>query len=196
MISGMQFAGAALIAVLADRFVLDRCCGTRSMTTALDRTFPEAGIVPVLLAGGTAAAWVVTALVLNPLHAAYCYAPVLIAAILLLAAGGEAALARWRPFEMLNRVFGRAAVISSMLGMLVIVPAAGHPAFSFPQSTGTGILAGTAFVIISLLYNGIREKTGQAGLTCQPRLELAKECIAAGLLALVLAGVFHCNIYG
>ena len=201
MMHGLQPAGAALIAVLADRFVLDRCFGRRCMPTMLDRTFPEAGIVPVLLTGGAAAAWVIAALVLNPLRAAYCYAPVLVAVILLLATGGEAVLERWRPFEMLNRVFGRAAVISSMLGLLVIVPAAGHHAVSFSQSAAAGILTGTVFVIISLLYSGIREK---AGLTCQTRLTgtgrgseaFAKELVAAGLLALVLAGVLNLNLSG
>jgi hypothetical protein len=66
-------------------------------------------------------------------------------------------------------------------------------AVSFARSVKTAALTGMVFVAVRFLYNGVRETTGKGGRhDASPVRELA----AAGLLALVLGGIFTLNIFG
>ena len=200
MTGGPHCIGIALIVVLAERFVLD---GRLGRTPFSDRTknfaaaLADTGIIAAVLTAGAAVAWPVAALLLIPAGAVYCYAPVLMAAFLMLALAAEPVFSRWWPFFVLNRIFARAAVVSSLLGFMVLVPQMGNDArhaVAFTQSVATAALTGAVFAVTRLLYHGVRERVvyignGRAGGS------LAQELAAAGLIALVLAGISTLNFF-
>jgi Na+-translocating ferredoxin:NAD+ oxidoreductase RnfA subunit len=91
MSGGAYLIASALIAVLTERFVLDRCLGrTRLFAVSTDIRGALAGAVvtAVLLTAGTAVTWLIVAVALVPLRAVYCSATVLIAVICGLAVPG------------------------------------------------------------------------------------------------------------
>lgn len=201
MTGGTHLIGISLIVVLAERFVLEGCLGrtlfsdrTKNPAAALAGT----GIIAGMLTAGAAAAWTFTALVLIPAGAAYCYAPVLIVAFLGLALAAETVFSRFGPFPLLNRIFERAAVVSSLLGFMVLVPQMGgdvRHAVSFVQSVATAALTGAVFGVISLLYGGVRERVVYSGTRQEAGGSLARELAAAGLITLVLAGISALNFF-
>jgi Na+-translocating ferredoxin:NAD+ oxidoreductase RnfA subunit len=198
--STLLFA-VALAVVLVERFVLDRRFG-RTPFSGLSRNpaaaLADTGIAAGILTAGAALAWPVAALVLVPAHAAYCYGAVLIAAFTGLALAAKPLVARQRNYFMADRQCIRAAVVSSLLGIMVLVPqalinAGRFPAFS--QSVLTAALAAVVFAFVRFLYGGIREHLALAG-NGDERGPLVSELLTAGLTALACGGFQAFSIPG
>jgi Na+-translocating ferredoxin:NAD+ oxidoreductase RnfA subunit len=188
----------SLLAVLVDRFALDKRIGKTpfsSSSTNLVRRLPDTGIVVALLCGGAIGSWLLTSVLLIPLGAASCSLPAYLVTVLGLAMGGEALLARWWQFEVLNRIFTRAAILSSLLGAVALMPWPGdHPgaAASFLHSIKTALLTGMIFAVVRMFYDGVMEKAGVFDERQSGKL-LARELAAAALVALALGGVSAVN---
>jgi Na+-translocating ferredoxin:NAD+ oxidoreductase RnfA subunit len=181
--------GIALITVLIERFVLEGRIGRTALfaaSTNAAASLPGAGIVAGMLTAGAAGAWLTI-----PLGASWCYPIALIGVILAAALGAESAFARRCFFPVLNRIFTRAAVVSSLLGIVILVPQV-NPGLSFVKSITTALLAGAVFAVTRLLYYGVRERirNGRPGAA-----SVAQELVAAGLLALALAGISTLNFF-
>ena len=187
------FAVACAV-VLVERFVLDRRYG-RTPFSGLSSNLPAAladtGTAAGILTAGAALAWPVAALVLVPAHAVYCYGAVLIALFTGLALAVKPLAARQQDYFMADRQCVRAAVVSSLLGMMVLVPQALTGAGEFPafrQSVGTAMLAAAVFAFIRFLYGGIREHIALAG-NGDERGPFVEELLTAGLTALACGGL-------
>jgi Na+-translocating ferredoxin:NAD+ oxidoreductase RnfA subunit len=183
----------ALAVVLAERFVLDRRYGRTPFSELSSNpaaALADTGITAGILTAGAALAWPVAALVLVPAHAAWCYGAVLIAAFTGLAMAAKPLAVRQRNYLMAERQCIRAAVVSSLLGIMVLVPQALTTAGRFP-SFGRNILtaacAGVIFAFIRFLYAGIREHIALAG-NGDERGSLVAELLTAGLTALACGG--------
>ena len=179
--------GIALIAVLIERFVLDGRLGRTDFfatSTDIAASLPGAGIVAAILAVGAAGAWLTI-----PLGAAYCFPVAFIGVVLAAALAAESMLASRCFFPACNRIFTRAAIISSLLGVMAFVPQVGdttHHTVSFGKIIGTALQTGAVFAVIRLMYYGARERfvNGRPGAA-----SVIQELTAAGLLALALAVV-------
>lgn len=189
----MPLIVAALAVVLAERFVLDRRYG-RTPFSGLSRNLPAAladtGMAAGILVAGAALAWPAAALVLVPAHAAFGYGAVLVAAFAGLALAAKPLAARQQGQCMARRQCFRAAAVSSLLGIMTLVPRAftttgGFPAFG--ESVVTAACAGAVFAFIRFLYGGIREHIALAG-NGDERGTLASELLTAGLTALACGG--------
>jgi Na+-translocating ferredoxin:NAD+ oxidoreductase subunit B len=148
-------------------------------------------MVAVLLTAGAALAWPIAALVLVPAHAAYGYGAVLIAAFTGLAQAAKPLAARQRDYFMADRQCVRAAVVSSLLGIMVLVPQALTDAGRFPafwQSVRAAACAAAVFAFIRFLYGGIREHIALAG-NGHERGPLVSELLTAGLVVLACGGL-------
>jgi Na+-translocating ferredoxin:NAD+ oxidoreductase RnfA subunit len=184
---------AALAVVLAERFVLDRRYG-RTPFSELSinpaAALADTGMAAGILTAGAALAWPVAALVLFPAHAVWCYGAVLIAVFAGLALAAKPLAARRRNYCMAGRQCVRAAVVGSLLGIMVLVPQALTAAGRFPsfgRSVATAACAGAVFAFIRFLYAGIREHIALAG-NGDERGSLVAELLTAGLTALACGG--------
>jgi Na+-translocating ferredoxin:NAD+ oxidoreductase subunit B len=194
---------AALAVVLVERFVLDRRLGRPSsycLSSNSAAALADAGFVAGLLTLGAALAWPVAVFVLVPAHAEFCYGAVLVAVVSGLALAARPLLARQRNHSIDDRRCIRAAVVSSLIGIAVLVPqsiaGAGRiPAFM--QYVGTAAIASAVYVIIRFIYGGIREHMTLVGNgRSQSQSTLVSEVLTAGLTALACAGLPFLSIPG
>jgi Na+-translocating ferredoxin:NAD+ oxidoreductase RnfA subunit len=189
----MHIIGTALIAVLIERFVLEGRLGRTDLfgtSTDIAASLPGAGIVAAMLTVGTAGAWLTI-----PMGSAYCFPVALIGVILAATLAAESMLAQRYFFPACNRTFTRAAILSSLLGIMVFALQVGdttHHAVSFAKSVGAALQAGAGFAVIRLMYYGARERfvNGRLGAA-----SVAQELTAAGLLALALTGITTLRIF-
>jgi Na+-translocating ferredoxin:NAD+ oxidoreductase RnfA subunit len=195
MIGGTGIIGASLIALFTERCILDRYLGCRvciSVTGRLSRNASGAAAVVFMLIAGSSAAWFTTMEVLRPLGMEYLYTPTLIMFFLLIGFAGELLPFPRRTVAPLNAESGKAVVISSLLGVLTIVPGTG--AFSAGLSLTQAAEAGGAFFFIKMLYGVIREKSSSTK-DSSGALLYARELAVMGLLALALGGITHMNFF-
>jgi Na+-translocating ferredoxin:NAD+ oxidoreductase subunit B len=192
----------ALVVVLVERFVLDRRYGRThfsGISGDLPAVLADTGISAAILTAGTALAWPIAALALVPAHAVYCYGAVLIAVYTGLAMAAKPLVARQGNYFMADRQCIRAAVVSSLLGIMVLVPQALAEAGGFPafwQSVRTAALVAAVFAFIRFLYRGIREHIALAG-NVNERGTLVSELLTAGLIALAFdrrPGLLHSGL--
>lgn len=179
----------SLVTVLVERFILEGRLGRTALfaaSTNAAASLSGAGIVAAMLTAGAAGAWITI-----PLGASWCYPIALIGVILVVALGAESAFARKFFFPALNRIFARAAVISSLLGIVTLVPQV-NPGLSFVKTVATALLAGAVFAVVRLLYYGVRERIRNGR---PDTASVAQELAAAGLLALALAGISTLNFF-
>ena len=199
MTCGTGMIGASLIAIMAERFILDPYLGRKAMCTCsgrLAQTAAAGAAVAFMLTAAPAAAWLLTTRVLLSLGAAYLYGPLLIMLIMLFGLAGEMSLSMRRPFSSLNGEFGKTIVISSMLGFLLLVPRTGDfsQGLSLARTVATGAKAGGVFFLTTMLYNATKEKT-TFSRDSTGTLLYAHELARMGLVALVLNGIAHLNFF-
>jgi Na+-translocating ferredoxin:NAD+ oxidoreductase RnfA subunit len=201
MTGGFYLVEAALIAVLVDRFILERSMGRTRLFAASATTGQPliAGcIVTIMLAAATAGAGALDLLILLPLSAPFLFAVMLVSCIVFAAFAGEAIFSKRFPFEPVNRLFSRAAVVSSLLGLMTVVPLAREPAGGVSllfRSTATAVQGGSIYLLILFVFNGIWEKATPPA-NSRTSAALARELVAAGLLAMVLRGLSYLRLFG
>lgn len=194
MTAAAHLVPAALIAVLADRFIFERCLGSEVLPgrSALAAWAAKAGVVAGLLTLSSFFSWHIASAALLPAAADYCV-PVLVAGlIVLLSIAGELLLSKRLGLTHANRLWQRAAGLASLIALIAVVPGvslSGRFALSLAQSTGRGALAGAAFALVSGIYAGIREKEAAAAGGTRADASFARELLVAGLIALALGGI-------
>lgn len=189
MTGTMTLVAVALVAVLAERFVLDRCFG-RMPFSLLSRNSADAlydtGLIAAILTLGAALSWPLAAFVLVPARAEYGYGAVLVAALTGLAIAAEPLVARRRSYYMARRQCMRAAAVSSLIGIMVLVPQAVGDAGRFPdftRSAGAAAMAAAVYSFIRFLYGGVREHVALAEKG-EGRWPIFYWLLTAGLVAL------------
>jgi Na+-translocating ferredoxin:NAD+ oxidoreductase RnfA subunit len=199
MIIGAPIVGASLIALLIDRFVIERRIGATPFSapsTKFSTTVGSALPVLITLIISSAASGAITVYALQPLGAAYLQPIVFAALIVAISLGGEILLPQWQTQEMRNRVFGRTTVITAILGFLILLPqsrSTGPDKLSLAWSILNAAIAGITFFFVVLIWNGIHEKLYLARGPNE-RATLAKELVTASLIALVLLSISSLNV--
>jgi Na+-translocating ferredoxin:NAD+ oxidoreductase RnfA subunit len=184
----------ALAVVLLERLVLDRRYGRTPvsyMSSNPAAALADAVITAGILTAGAALAWPAAALLLVPAGAGWCYGAVLIFSFTGLALAVKPVIARRRSRSMADRRCVRAAAVSSLMGVTVLVPQAIAGAGRFPaftQSVRTAALAAAVFAGVGILYRGLREHIALAG-NGEERGSPVAEFLTAGLMALAFAGL-------
>jgi Na+-translocating ferredoxin:NAD+ oxidoreductase RnfA subunit len=191
MIVGNHVVGASLIALLVDRLVLERRLGTTPFSATSSKFSMTIGYALPALIVLAISSLIASALVryaLQPLGAAHLYPVLFAAAVVATALAGELLLPKWLSPELRNRVSGRTAVMVMILGFLVMVPQGTADPLSCGKNVCSAAATGIVFFIVTLLWNGIREKVELGSIDKKP-LSPAQELVVAGLLALVLQSI-------
>jgi Na+-translocating ferredoxin:NAD+ oxidoreductase RnfA subunit len=199
MTNGTGFIGASLIALVVERFILERYLGRKSLSTTSGRfaqTGASAMAVASMLIVASAGAGLLSGTVLLPVGATYLYAPVFIMVIMLCGLAGQMLFSSWRPRIALNGEFGKAVVIGSMIGYLTLVPQSGDFSLelSLARTVAHAAEAGGVFFLVKLLYCAIQEKSDFAKAATGGLL-YARELATMGLLALVLKGISNVHLF-
>lgn len=191
MIDPSFHVAVVITAVLADRFFLGSRRGDGSgveRSPRLGRVVPGLAMVPLFVILGAVVASLLSVYVLAPFKAVYLASAAYAVTVLACAVAGDALFSSDARAAHLNRAFVRAAVIALLLGL---------PSLRFYREgtlTGCAIVAGcgagigAGYAVMSVLYNGIREKIASGG-EATIRLSLARDLCIAGLLALVCTGI-------
>jgi len=191
--------GAALVALLADRLVLERSLGATPFSkpsTRLQSGCGSALPVSVLFIFSAGISCALVTRLLAPIGAGYLF-PLVFAAFLALAGiAGELLLSKWETPGMRNRIFGRGALGAAILGFLIVMP---QNACILSGATTCGrsmpkdiVLAGAIYFLVALIWNGVHEKIELTGISGH-RLSPAQELCAAGLIALAMLGISGLN---
>ena len=199
MTSESQLFGVVIIAVLADRMLIARRPDAQSFphgSTRLGRTIPAVLTAPALAMIAALLTGLIAGMVLTPLGALFLSALVFIAVMLAGALAGESLLGQGKRFSPLNRIFARATVVGSILGLAAIVLWPGQTdmeAASPGSFAAKAALYGVSYAVIRVIYDGILEKVSDDQPE-KPVAPLAREMIMMSLLALVGIGIlkiFH-----
>jgi Na+-translocating ferredoxin:NAD+ oxidoreductase RnfA subunit len=189
-----NLVGISLAVILFERFVLDRRTGKTPISptsTKLRQRAIDAGVVLALLIIGAIGSWLLALFVLAPCGVVSCSLLAFIIVIVGASMGIEAIVATWLPFDMLNRIITRAAVLSSILGTIAFLPwwcdSPGHAA-SFLHCIKAAVLTGASFAAVRMAFDGVMERAADCEEN-KPDVRLARELAAAALVALALAGI-------
>jgi Na+-translocating ferredoxin:NAD+ oxidoreductase RnfA subunit len=201
MMQGTGLIGAALIAVITERTILDPRIGKTPFSdksNGFAQAAASGAAVLAMLVGGSALAHLFSNLVALPLNAAYLYGLSLITSILIIGLAGELLVSFRRPLAEVNRGIAKATAISAMIGLIALAPkASDHLAHGMPleRSVADAAAAGSVFLLCTLLYSGIRERFDFEKRAAGALL-LARELAAAALLALALGSLATLHILG
>jgi Na+-translocating ferredoxin:NAD+ oxidoreductase RnfA subunit len=190
---GIGTIAASLIALAVDRCLLERRFGTHVYRTSTGRIAGNALsaiAVAAFLIIGAVLVWFVDTNILRPLNAEYLF---IIALVMIFALLGLLVALPPVPQKFLSRFSaenGKTVVLSTLLGLLTLVPAPdavdASPAFS--SLVVAGAKSGALFLFVKIVYTSIREKQG-ASKPVPGALAYAHEFALMGVLALVLYGI-------
>jgi electron transport complex protein RnfA len=199
MITTGHLLSLSIIAVLIDRFVLDRCLGKgdsfRNENT-FKRSLSLGGCVSVVLVCATVLAGLAMDFVLMPLGLDYLLSLVFVVIIAALSLAAEFLFSAIRPFVQLHRLFSRTSALCAILVLPLLAPffnGFAQQPLPLKKCMILGGTAGIAFTTILLLFSGIMQ-TPLFGKISHPRQSLSLELVTGALLLLAFAGISSCNL--
>jgi len=189
MITGTPVIGASLITLLVDRCVLANLTGTTPFSAPSAKLSTVCGTaLPVFAAIslGAAIAGAFAQFLLRPSGMEYLYPVLFVTVVAFIAFAGELLMAQRLSIEIKNRISGRSTVMAALLGLLTMAPPAA--AVTWPAGVVHALISGAVFSLVTLVWNGVHEKTALSG---DPEKDhpLVRELLTAALLGLVLCGV-------
>jgi Na+-translocating ferredoxin:NAD+ oxidoreductase RnfA subunit len=190
MMHASYLMGMSLVAILIDRYALDRCLGKVNIYPNVNELVKDAarGIaVMVVLVLATGGAWLIADSVLFGAGLEYLYPLCMISIVVAISFSGELLFALWNPQKPFHRLFARTSVLCSLLYFTQFMVGAGTPGSlktTLVQAATTGII----FTGMLVLFNGIRNRAiPEKNLSTLARL--TREILIAGLLLLAFSGV-------
>ncbi|MBN2035415.1 MAG: hypothetical protein JW768_01615 [Chitinispirillaceae bacterium] len=183
-------AGISLVALLIDRYALDRCLGKAMAYPGVNELVKDVmrgTVMTVILVLGTGTARLIANAVLLDTGVAYIYPMFLIGSVVAFSLAGELLFSLIHPRASFHRLFARTSVLCSLLCFARFMDA---PATSvYPAATLTHAAeAGAVFTGVLILFNGIRNlSVSDNKLSMAARL--TREVLIAGLLLLAFSGI-------